>query len=210
MPNDGNTALPVSPVTKEDAMNISAMLSKMANAVVAASTMPQTIEQLEQELSSLRQRFESAQQHGQELDNALREMREQRDRAEQELSQTKARNDALAETNRQLTGEGILQRNEIDRLDEDVRNLKRELENAQLAAMQAEDERDQARKALHDIRERVSAMFPEPIKPEPEPVPAPANPPTTSEGWDHLPPAEPEPTPDVPRYEDQRPSANRW
>lgn len=211
--NDGNTALPVSPVSKEEAMSLSSMFSRAADMIVQASSLPAEIERLQGELNTVKAGYESKSLHAQELDAQLADMRQQRNAAEERARIAEAEASRLAQVEKDNLSLIETHVRAENALREELAQTRRDRDDALMASMQHEDDAAKAHKALKDIQDRVSALFPTPkpeptpTKPEPDGIDRTAEPatwaePSPSEPFQGLPPSA-SPSADPPKYEDQ-------
>jgi predicted nuclease with TOPRIM domain len=95
--SDGPMAIPVSP-TEDEAMNLSLIFSKAANALVNASTMPKTIEDLTRKVESLQEQLNTKSLHAEQLDKSLADMRSERDQVKYDLRTLGADYDVIGVT----------------------------------------------------------------------------------------------------------------
>lgn len=192
--NDGNTALPVSPVTKEEAMSLSSMFAKAAEMMVQASSLPSQLAQVQFELDRLRNDYAAKTTHAEQLDQSLREMREQRDTAENEVASLKRElgttiADAQAKANRIEDDTQT-----IDRLRSELLQVRKDRDDALMHSLELEDQvkvwktrADQGRAQLAKLQDLFKPdPEPEPVKVEPAPTP-------DTEWHSAFPSSEPEP-----------------
>lgn len=175
--SDGNTALPVSPVqSEEDTMKLASLFQRAAKAVVDASEMPKQIEALQTELNLLRRDFQRSQDHANMLDQQLLDMRQQRNNAEDKLAEASRKIDGLTTDLAAMTQERDHYKRQAEELTVVVTQVRRDLDDTTLHSMQLEEDLSKARQAIKEVREKVSALFPEAMAqpaPNPEPVAVP-------------------------------------
>lgn len=171
MTTDGNTAIPVSPT--EESMKLADIFRKAADAVVAASSMPETIARLTRQVESLQAELDQRNQHAQELDQTIHELREQRDGFKHDL------HIALTDRDIAFKDRDVHQQRVYD-LESEGAALQRERDiarferdDAQLRVMELEDEVQRWKTRAEEGRKRIAdlqSLF----APEPEPTPEPA------------------------------------
>lgn len=162
-------AIQVSP-TEDDAVNLSKMFSRAAEAIVQASSLPKQVSDLQAQVSDLQSKLDAAQTHSQELDRTLAETRDQRDQARQELASARqAHADHVAGLNTQLNHandvinqqEGtIASRNrEIDAVTAERNDARKERDDHGLHAMEVEDQLKAAQAKLASIQDHFKSVF---------------------------------------------------
>lgn len=185
---DGTTALPVSPVnTEDDAMNLSRLFSRAAQAIVDASTYPAIVADLTAQVESLRDALNSKTIHAEELDRSLHEVRQARDEAnascmrltferDQARQELEMANLTIEDQRSKLAStDAMLTQARKDRDDCAFNNLELEEEITRL-----KDQAAAARVRMNDVLalfqpkpEAPPAVPPGEASPVPEPVPEP-------------------------------------
>lgn len=198
MSNDGTTAIQVSPT--EDATMTANFLRKIAEAVVNASTMPDQIKDLQSQIEVLKTTLERAQTHSQELDNSLREMREQRDQARRERDEAESKCTFVVKDCERLTNERDSANRDVEHYKLRLGEIRKERDDAEYRALEANDKLDTANAKLKEIEDRVASVFglhkptPEPVK-EAVSIPEPIVPPLAPEPYpDYHAPAQADPS----------------
>lgn len=174
--SDGTTGFQVAP-TEDEAMKISDMFTKAANAIVAASTLPQEIQRLRDDVARLTNQLQDSKLHSDALEQTIVELRQQRDEANSRAENYKF---DLETTKRTLdntqAGMDVL-RGDVDTISGQLANVKRERDDYGLQVMELEEKFAKSEARLGEIKDRMKQVFglhePEPPKAEPEPVPAP-------------------------------------
>jgi hypothetical protein len=186
--SNGTTGFQVAPIAEDEAMKLSTMFSRAADAIVAASTMPQKINDLTSQVERLTQDLEARTLHADELDHTIHELREQRDH----FKATAATADHVAdERSRQLEAEQRATHElnaKLEALGRDLDLTKADRDDAEYKALELHDELAKAKATIADIQAKVAAFFPS--------APTPAAP---------VPTPEPEPSPvELPKWEDMK------
>lgn len=209
MTTDGNTAIPVSPT--EESMKLADIFRKAADAVVAASSMPETIARLMSQVDSLQTELEQRNQHAQELDQTIHELREQRDAYHAERDQVRIDNDNYVRQIDEMHKDMTATNAELDAVKMERDHMRGERDDAQFRVLQLEEELAKHKATLADFHDKLAGFFP---APEPTPTPEPAmqseHTPNPAPAPEMLPviPADPEPEDDRPWWvkEQDRPN----
>lgn len=163
MDNYGTMAVPVSPVAPESqeieqARNV---FQRMADAVVAASSLRGEVEELRTAVATLRNEIDFIRTRNRELDEQVTEVRRQRDQAVSELADLKTTvlSDAQSITTLQRDNEAL--NNAVERQRQEIADLKRQRDDAAYSHMEAEDQL----KKLTPLIESLSNVLPKPSQP---------------------------------------------
>lgn len=174
--SDGTTAIQVSPVPTESEMStFRAMFERAAQAIVDASHLGQRVNELSDQVASLRNQVETATRNNEYLAEQLTQARHERDDVRRELSDT---SNAYAQARAEIASKAdeiAVKDNTIANLRQAVANVEREADENMLRALKAEEELDKVKAMLNDAQawyERVKAIM-EPPAPETPALPAP-------------------------------------
>lgn len=172
--NDGTTATPtISPVPSEEDMNkVRSIFEQGLNSIIGIAQISKDVEALRTELASLKNDLDYVRHRNRELDQALADVRSQRDQAMRERDEARTQ---LAETNNSLNAvdahNSSLQ-GTINNLQAELEAVRKDRDQAYDAWHKAEQAKEQAEAKLHDIKSVAMDMFG--LKaPEPTPVPTP-------------------------------------
>lgn len=163
----------IAPVASEEDMSqLSALFQRAANAVVAASTLPQQIAALTTEVNEHKKVVERLQASNDAQFNTINELREARNAA---LFSAEGYKRDWATANAQI--EGLQSRaasaeTTIAQLNDELERTRKERDEYGLAHMQALDDLKAVRDKLGQVKERFKELLAEPeAKPEPEAAP---------------------------------------
>jgi len=155
-----NTAIPVSPGHEEEAMKLSQMFSRAAEAIVASSTLPRQVEDLKNQVRHLEWVVADAQTHSHELDCQLSEMRQERDDYKVQVGELE---ETLAYTNTDATNlhtDLDKAKSEIDTLDTILVGIRNERDDYGMKNMELEDQLKAANDKLDKIKEDLGVSQP--------------------------------------------------
>lgn len=187
--NDGTTATTsISPVpSEEDMNNVRSIFEQGLNSIIGIAQISKDVEALRNELVSLKSEIEYVRTRNRELDQALADVRSQRDQAMRERDEAKS---AVSSAKLELAHREELigsQDTQLQALRTELESTRKDRDQAYDAWHKAEQAKDEAERKLSDIKSVAMDMFglkapqPEPTHTH-EPTPAPANVPITDHG----------------------------
>ena len=199
---NGNTAVSISPVPSEEDMNkVRSIFEQGLNSIIGIAQISKDVATLRDELTSLKNDLDYVRGRNRELDQALAEVRSQRDTAMSERDNARAEID----TGRRALTEALAivenLKHDLETTRNELNHVRTDRDQAYVAWHNAEQAKDDAESKLLDIKEFASRAFGLAEPPKPEPV-KPAEPQVLTTGEPgvlaHTDPLEPKPKADEP------------
>lgn len=193
--SDGNTATQVSPIVQEEDMSkIRELFERAANAIVQASELAKAVTALRADVDSMKTEVEHLRSQNRWLDEQLTSVRQSRDDAQQKARDLQDVVNHVSDQRDSAQRDAAHWQNEANNKDASLASTRKDRDDAQLRVMDLEDQLtaanarlEQARKFMEQVQ---SVIAPEPPKEAPKPVeqpnPAPTEQPKPAEHWsDH-------------------------